>query len=83
MALGARIVSFRTLWMVLVSKKSRISLSPTAEPAREAGQIAKKDNAEYVPVCTPGQTEAAVHPFRTPEAWFKCLGTITGKSYSS
>ena len=43
----------------------------------------EKDNAEYVPVCKPGQPEAAVHPFRTPEAWFKCLGTITVKSYSS
>ena len=36
---GARIASFRTLWTKLKCRKSKTSQSPTAEPARDVGQL--------------------------------------------
>ena len=44
------------------------------------GPADQLDNADFVPECKPNEvTAAAVHPFRTREAWFICLGTITKK----
>jgi len=66
-----------------VEKKQDFTIanSGTCPGSRPADQ---KNNADFVPECKPGEaTAAAVHPFRTPEAWFKCLGTITGVSYAS
>jgi len=57
-----------------------LTTSGTCPGDRPEGQ---KKNKLYVPPCKPGETKSAVHPFRTVSAWFKCLGTITGKQYSS
>ena len=57
-----------------------IANSGTCPGNRPADQL---NNADFVPECKSGdKTAAAVHPFRTPEEWFKCMGTITGKTYS-
>jgi len=40
----------------------------------------QKKNKSYVPPC-PQQTPA-VHPFKTPEAYFSCLGSMTGLRYN-
>merc|ERR1711956_27917 len=42
----------------------------------------KKKDTKFVPTCNPGETKAAVHPFRDVKSWFQCLGTMTGKQYS-
>jgi len=43
---------------------------------------AQKKNSTYVPPCSSSYTLPAIHPFRTPEAYFTCLGTITGQNYA-
>jgi len=43
---------------------------------------AQKKNASFVPDCPSTYSLPAIHPFRKPAAYFKCLGTITGKTYA-
>jgi len=72
----------RTMDDAEVAKISDFSLttSGTCPGDRPEGQ---KKNKLYVPPCNAGETKSAVHPFRTVSAWFKCLGTITGKQYAA
>jgi len=42
---------------------------------------AQKQNKKFVPDCAT-VTTPAVHPFRTPTAWFGCLATILKKDFS-
>jgi len=37
---------------------------------------AQKQNASYIPTTCVGQTVAVMHPFKTPEAYFKCLSEM-------
>jgi len=71
----------RTMDDAEVSKISDFSLTTSGTCPGDRPKDKKKDT-KYVPPCNAGETKAAVHPFRTVESWFKCLGTITGKQYS-
>merc|ERR1712008_377168 len=64
-----------------VSKISDFSLSSSGTCPGDRPKYKKKDT-KFVPTCNPGETKAAVHPFRDVKSWFQCLGTITGKQYS-
>jgi len=55
------------------------TLSGTCPESRPAAQ---KKNASYVPPCPSSYSGPAIHPFKTPAAYFTCLGTITGKNYA-
>jgi len=56
-----------------------VTLSGTCPESRPKDQ---KKNASYVPECPSSYTGPAIHPFRAPKDYFKCLGTITGKQYA-
>merc|ERR1719461_1764890 len=71
----------RTMDDAEVSKISDFSLTTSGTCPGDRPK-ANKDDTKYVPPCNTGETKAAVHPFRNVSAWFKCLGTITGKQYS-
>merc|ERR1711941_134839 len=71
----------RTMDDAEVSKISDFSLTSSGTCPGDRPKDKKKDT-KFVPTCTPGETKAAVHPFRDVKSWFKCLGTITGKTYS-
>merc|ERR1712242_76361 len=71
----------RTMDDAEVSKISDFSLTSSGTCPGDRPKDQKKDT-KFVPTCTPGETKAAVHPFRDVKSWFKCLGTITGKTYS-
>lgn len=71
----------RTMDDAEVSKISDFSLTTSGTCPGDRPK-ANKDDTKYVPPCNAGETKAAVHPFRNVSAWFKCLGTITGKQYS-
>jgi len=72
----------RTMDAAEVAKISDFALTTTGTCPDDRPKDQKK-NKTYVPPCKVGETKAAVHPFRDVTAWFKCLGTITGKQYSS
>jgi len=55
----------------------KLSTSGTCPHDRPKDQ---KKNSKYVPPCD-GVTTPAVHPFRTPTAFFGCLGTIMKKDF--
>jgi len=71
----------RTMDEAEVSKVSDFSLTTSGTCPGDRPKDQKHD-INYVPPCKAGETKAAVHPFRDVAAWFKCLGTITGKQYS-
>merc|ERR1712008_643913 len=71
----------RTMDDAEVSKISDFSLSSSGTCPGDRPKDKKKDT-KFVPTCNPGETKAAVHPFRDVKSWFQCLGTITGKQYS-
>merc|ERR1711870_132039 len=48
----------------------------------ESRPKAQKKNASYVPPCPSSYSGPAIHPFRTPETYFTCLGALTGKNYA-
>lgn len=56
----------------------RLAISGTCPADRPADQ---KSNKNYVPTCR-GATAPAIHPFKTPQAYFGCLGTMTGQNYA-
>merc|ERR1712217_541438 len=55
------------------------TLSGTCPESRPKAQ---KKNASYVPPCPSSYSGPAIHPFRTPETYFTCLGALTGKNYA-
>jgi len=55
------------------------TLSGTCPESRPKEQ---RRNASYVPPCPSSYSGPAIHPFRTPEAYFTCLGALTGKIYA-
>merc|ERR1712086_756498 len=71
----------RTMDDAEVSKISDFSLSSSGTCPGDRPKDKKKDT-KFVPTCNPGETKAAVHPFRDVKSWFQCLGTMTGKQYS-
>jgi len=60
-------------------KNFQLSTSGTCPADRPEG---RKQDKDYVPDCSKATTPA-VHPFRTPESYFACLGTIMQKDYTA
>merc|ERR1712008_436437 len=80
-ALGERTSSCRGPWTMPKSPRLATSPCPSGTCPGDRPKDKKKDT-KFVPTCNPGETKAAVHPFRDVKSWFQCLGTMTGKQYS-